>query len=226
VRRVLRVLSIALITAGIVILADVAVTLTWREPVSTVYGAIKQGQAEEQLEQLEGSFPPPGLVRELAGLEDPALARALAKRFEKRAQTGRAIGRVRIPRLDLDTVMVQGTDADTLQRGPGHYPDTDLPGERGTTGIAGHRTTYLAPFRDIDELERGDEIVVEMPYGTFTYEVEREKVVEPSDVQIVRNVGHDRAVLTACHPLYSAAQRYAIFARLRDLSLLPSVGRA
>jgi sortase A len=165
-------------------------------------------------------------VRELAGLEDPALARALAKRFEKRAQTGRAIGRVRIPRLDLDTVMVQGTDADTLQRGPGHYPDTDLPGERGTTGIAGHRTTYLAPFRDIDELERGDEIVVEMPYGTFTYEVEREKVVEPSDVQIVRNVGHDRAVLTACHPLYSAAQRYAIFARLRDLSLLPSVGRA
>lgn len=88
-----------------------------------------------------------------------------------------------------------------------------LPGQRGTVGIAGHRTTYGAPFRRIDEIERGDEIVVEMPYARFVYRFERSRIVDPSQVGVVRDVERDRLVLTACHPLYSAAERYVVFAR-------------
>jgi sortase A len=114
---------------------------------------------------------------------------------------------------------VQGTDTGSLQKGPGHYPDTPFPGEGGTIGIAGHRTTYLAPFRHIDSMHRGDRITLEMPYGTFTYRMQRSEIVDPSDVQIVHKVGYERLVLTACHPLYSASQRYAIFARLADTAI-------
>jgi sortase A len=222
VRRVLRILSTALITAGIVILADVAVTLAWKEPVSTIYGSIQQGQAEDELEELQDEFPSPADLRALERVDGVRQkAGLLADRFadQVRERNGEGIGRVRIPRLDLDTVLVEGTDTGTLKKGPGRYPDTAVPGQGETIGIAGHRTTYLAPFRHIDELEEGDEVIVEMPYATFTYEVEQVDIVDPSDVQIVDDVGYERVVLTACHPLYSAAQRYAVFAELAGVSL-------
>ena len=98
--------------------------------------------------------------------------------------------------------------------GPGHYPETPLPGARGTVAIAGHRTTYGAPFRRVDRLERGDPIELRMPYGRFTYRVERTRVVAPTATWVTRRVAYDRLVLTACHPLYSAAGRIVVFARL------------
>ncbi|MGH6886946.1 MAG: class E sortase, partial [Geminicoccales bacterium] len=130
------------------------------------------------------------------------------------ARRGHAVGRIRIPAIDVDKVVVEGTDTASLRKGPGHYPGTVLPGRPGTTAIAGHRTTYGAPGRRIDEIERGDEIVVEMPYARFSYRFERSRIVDPSHVGVVRDVDHDRLVLTACHPLYSASQRYVVFARL------------
>jgi sortase A len=119
---------------------------------------------------------------------------------------------------------VQGTDTGSLQRGPGHYTDTPIPGQPGTGAIAGHRTTYLAPFRDIDEIRDGDEIRVEMPYAAFTYTVEKHEVVDPGDVGIIKSVGYPRLVLTACHPLYSAAQRWAVFAKLTRIDLFAPSG--
>jgi len=84
---------------------------------------------------------------------------------------------------------------------------------------------YLAPFRDIDDLQEDDEIVLVMPYASFTYRVEKSKVVEPSDVGIVRDIGRERVVLTACHPLYSASQCYSVFAPLADVSLFAAGDR-
>ena len=95
--------------------------------------------------------------------------------------------------------------------------ETAFPGQGKTVGIAGHRTTYLAPFRNINEIEDGDELILEMPYGTFRYRVQRHAIVDPYDVHIVRDMGYERLVLTACHPLYSAAQRWAVFARLTEI---------
>lgn len=224
-----------LITAGLVVLLDVGLTLAWKEPLSTVYGSIQQGKAEDELAELEGSFLDEDVRRRVAGIDDlERRVEALAGIFAGRLETSRAIGRIRIPAIDVDAVVVEGTDTASLQKGPGHYtrssdPGTRaqgdgsaLPGQGRTVGIAGHRTTYLAPFRKLNELEPGDEIVVEMPYGTFTYELEETEIVEPTEIEVVEDVGYERVVLTACHPLYSAAQRIVAFGKLREISLFGS----
>jgi sortase A len=119
-----------------------------------------------------------------------------------------------IPRIGVSFEVVQGTDEGSLEKGPGHYPDTALPGLGETVAVAGHRTTYLAPFRHIDALRPGDRIVLSMPYGRFTYVVQYHRIVAPTALWVTRNVGYDRLVLSACNPLYSAAQRIIVFARL------------
>jgi sortase A len=219
-RRPLQILSVALITAGVVVLSDVALTLAWKEPLSSIYGSIQQGKAEDSLNELSDQFlHSPERAQALTARDAEHRAKRLATAFAAQAKTGQGIGRIKIPGIDLDMVVVQGADKASLQKGPGHYPETAFPGEGRTIGIAGHRTTYLAPFRHIDQIDEGDEITLEMPYGTFTYRVSMHRIVDPDDVQIVDDVGHERLVLTACHPVYSAAQRYAVFAELTDMKL-------
>jgi sortase A len=225
VQRAVRIVSTMLITAGLVVLADAGLTLVWQEPLSAAYGSLQQGKAEDQLDDLEAQYPSPADLAAIAGVSgSPAKARILADRFEPQLQEGHAIGRIKIDRINLDMVVVQGTDTASLQKGPGHYRNTSLPGQPGTTAIAGHRTTYLAPFRHIDQIEDGDEIRVEMPYAAFTYAVQRHEVVDPSDVGILKPVGYDQLVLTACHPPYSAAHRYAVFAKLSRIDLFATSG--
>jgi sortase A len=159
-------------------------------------------------------------VAEAERVVDPE--RRAAKQADVIARTakdGNPIGRIVDDSMDVDHVVIQGTDDGDLKRGPGHYPDTAFPGQGKTIGIAGHRTTYGAPFNAIDAMDEGDPIVLEMPYGTFTYEVTETRIVDPDQVEIVDDVGRERLVLTACHPLYSAAQRYAVFADLEGVEL-------
>jgi sortase A len=224
-RRLGHILSIALITAGLVVIADVAVTLAYREPLSSIYGSIKQAEAANQLQDLEAAYPTPADRKAVKRVANPKRRIGiLSRRFAASVETGKAIGRIEAPDMDgLNEVVIQGTDTSSLEKGPGHYPDTPFPGQGGTVGIAGHRTTYLAPFRHIDSMEAGDPIVLKMPYGTFRYRVQKTEIVDPSDVGIVRNVGYERLVLSACHPLYSASQRYVVFARLVRERLAPGV---
>lgn len=209
--RGLRIASVALITAGVVVLSDVAATLAWKEPISSLYGAIRQATAGNDFEELEESFP------HVSGPSQKELRREanrLALRLRDEIGTGEGFARIRIPAIGVDYAVVEGTDEGSLQRGPGHYPSTALPGQGRTTAIAGHRTTYQAPFREIVELEGGDEVVLETPYADFTYLVQHAEVVEPDRTDIVRDRGRELLVLTACHPLYSDAERYAVFAKL------------
>ncbi|MCE3265652.1 MAG: sortase family protein [Solirubrobacterales bacterium] len=215
--RRIRILSTALITAGLVVLADAVATLLWQEPVSAAYASLQQIRAGDELADLESEFDPGDVGFLTANASEAARARVLAERFEEAITTGQPIGRVKIDSIGLDTVLMDGTDTATLQKGPGRYPRTPLPGFGSTTGIAGHRTTYLAPFRKINEISDGDEVRVELPYAVFTYEVEKHEIVDPSNVEIVDPVGYERIVLTACHPLYSAAERWAVFGRLIDI---------
>jgi sortase A len=216
VRRLGHILSIALITAGVVVIADAGMTVAYKEPLSSVYGSIRQGEAADELKSIEADYLTPAnrkVIREVG--DERRKIEILARRFGRHAKEGQAIGRILAPAMDgLDMVVVQGTDEASLQKGPGHYPETPFPGEHGTVGIAGHRTTYLAPFRHIDSVERGDRIHLEMPYAKFTYEVQKTAIVDPTDIGVVRGVGYERLVLSACHPLYSAAQRYIVFARM------------
>ncbi len=214
-------MSVALITAGLVILADVAATLIWKEPLSAVYAQVRQSQAAGELDTVSDEFladpDVAGLVSDDATVE--RRAKRLADLFERRLAMGEPIGRIEIPAIGSDYVVIQGTEEADLKLGPGHYPDTALPGQGRTVAIAGHRTTYGAPFNRIDRIDVGDQIVLEMPYGRFTYDVSETRIVDPSQTGIVRDVGHDRLVLTSCHPLYSAAQRYAVIAELKRIAL-------
>ena len=115
--------------------------------------------------------------------------------------------------IGISEYVVEGTDTTSLRKGPGHYPETPLPGEPGTTAIAGHRTTYGAPFRHIDELKPRQRIIIDMPDGRFVYRVEQTKIVDDQDLSVLDEVGYQRLVLSACHPLYSAAERIIVFAR-------------
>ena len=125
--------------------------------------------------------PTPVERRALERLPDPRRRLAFAARsLDRRTDEGDPVGRLRIARIGVSAVAVEGTDAADLRSGPGHYPGTPLPGQRGTVGIAGHRTTYGAPFRRIDKLRPRDPIVLEMPYGRFTYRVERTRIVPPT----------------------------------------------
>jgi sortase A len=216
--RAIYILSVALITAGLVILADVGATLIWQEPTSSLYASVRQHDAGSALDDLERGFPAPADRRAIRGIHGKTQrVSALASSFAKRVGDGDPIGRIVIPNIDLDIVVVQGTSTGDLTKGPGHYPSTPFPGQPGTTAIAGHRTTYLAPFRHLDSLHGGDRVELQMPYATLQYGVERTKVVQPTDIQILHPTGYQRLVLTACHPLYSASERIVAFARLERI---------
>jgi sortase A len=213
-RRALRALSTILIVAGVLLIADAGLTLAWQEPISAIYARLTQNQLGDDLRHLE-RVPPTELQRRaLARLRTEQRRIAFLARVQRRqSKPGDAIGRIRIRKIGISFVVVQGTDGSSLQKGPGHYPDTRFPGLPGTVAIAGHRTTYLAPFRHINDLHKGNVIELEMPYGRFTYSVEKTRIVSPSEYSVIRSVGYPRLVLTACHPLYSAAQRIVVFAR-------------
>jgi sortase A len=217
-RRALRALSTILIVAGVLLIADAGITLAWQEPISAIYARITQNRLGHDLRTLERAQPTDLERRALArlGTEQRRIA-FLARALRRKAQPGDALGRLRIGKIGSSFVVVQGTDGSSLQKGPGHYPDTPLPGLGGTVAIAGHRTTYLAPFRHINDLRRGDRIELEMPYGRFGYTVEKTRIVSPSAYSVIKPVGYDRLVLTACHPLYSAAERIVVFAREVDV---------
>jgi sortase A len=199
-RAVLRFLGSVLMVSGVLLVADAGLTLLWQEPVSALLASREQRALERQLER-----PPARVIR-------------------RRPLRGDAIGEIELPTLDRSYFMVEGVDTASLRKGPGHYPDTPLPGERGTVAVAGHRTTYLAPFRTIDQLDRGDRVVASMPYGRFVYRVARTRIVEPTALWVKRRVRYDRLILTACHPLYSAAQRIVVFARFVRREA-PTLGR-
>jgi sortase A len=216
VRPILRFVASVLITSGVLMLIDAGLTVTWQEPVSAFFAQQSQDALNSELKREAPQFAQDRLA--VASIRDQrARLRRLAVLAKARARTGHAIGTIRLLTLGRHYALVQGTDTDSLRKGPGHYPETNFPGMGGTVAIAGHRTTYLAPFRTIDKLHKGDAIVLDMPYGKFTYAVEATRIVLPTQTSVVNRVpGAERLVLSACTPLYSASHRIVVFARLRS----------
>ncbi|WP_090946189.1 class E sortase [Nonomuraea jiangxiensis] len=154
------------------------------------------------------------------------LQRELEAEKPIRPRPGQALALLRIPRLgrDYQYAVVEGVDAEHLRKGPGHYPGTAMPGQIGNFVLSGHRTTYAAPFNEIDELERDDEIVVEAREARYTYRVTAQDIVEPDEVDVLAPVPGKpdirpiRAVITlsTCHPEYSAAERLIVYGVLKE----------
>jgi sortase A len=210
----------ALCIAGIAVLAWGAVTWKWGDPLTGLYTRRAQSALAGELERRARSF---GARRpELATILRPAApeaslrraARTLAAAYRRDLREGDAVGRLRVPRLGLNAVIVFGTTTGSLRRGPGLEQHTFLPGQGKLIYVAGHRTTYLAPFAHIDSLRVGDQATVEMPYGTFVYRVRSSRIVAADDLSVLRSGGSEVLRLQACHPRFRATHRYIVSAPL------------
>jgi LPXTG-site transpeptidase (sortase) family protein len=137
-------------------------------------------------------------------------------------QIGQALGRIVVPSIGVDVVMVEGTGKRDLKEGPGHWEETPFPGQNGNFVVSGHRTTYGAPFFKLDDVQVGDEIDLVLPYVVARYTVTRVIIVYPDEVDAVAQRGREQVSLAACHPIYSAKQRIVVQGDLTSFKLIES----
>ena len=217
-RRFARITGTLLAIAGVAVLVWVVVVWRWQDPFTALYTTWRQHQLSDSYKRKAEAYqaPPPKPGASLA--VTTAQLRAQARRYRLNAKRGEGIGRIRVPRLGLNMVFVEGTDDASLRKGPGRDRRTYMPGEGQLVYIAGHRTTYLAPFAHIERLEPGDPVTLEVPYGTFTYRVFKHRIVLADDLSVLRSHGHEVVELQACHPRFFASHRYIAYARLVRVS--------
>lgn len=207
-----RLFGALLIAAGMLTLAWVVVVWRWEDPFTALYTHFQQSRLAHSYDRKTEAYRAPAPRGSLVAIER-AVAREAAE-YRHTLHTGDAVGRLRIGRIGLNMVVVQGTDHSTLKQGPGHFEGSGLPGQGHLIYIAGHRTTYLAPFAYIDDIRIGDYVTFEVPYGSFEYRVTRHYVVSHDDVAVLRDRGREVLRLQACHPRFFATHRYLVDATL------------
>src|ERR1700730_8304607 len=211
-RRIARITGALMVVAGVLTLAWAVVVWRWQDPFTALYTHWQQSRLSANLDHQFAAYHPVRIDRTDLAAERRAIS-ADARRFRATEKTGQAIGRIVIGRIGLKMVLVNGTDDETLKKGPGRD---------ARSYIAGHRTTYLAPFSHIDAIRDGDVIRLQMPYATFVYRAFRHRVVAASDMSVLRSPTHELLELQACHPRFFATHRYIVYARL--ISVLPRGG--
>ncbi len=179
-RRRIRLLGTVLVVAGALTLVWALVVWQWQDPFTALYTKWRQHQLTGQYEKRVEAFRAP-IAHASVAAERRSIARE-ARRYRLESKRGAPIGRIRVPRMGVNMILVNGTDHDTLKKGPGRDLRTFMPGENRLVYIAGHRTTYLAPFSHIDSLRTGDRVTLEVPYGTFIYSVTRHRIVKSTDL--------------------------------------------
>ena len=202
-RRALALTGRALISAGVLLLLFVAYEL-WGTNISEARSQNTLGQ-QFRAEQAR-AHPRPEPTGSTTTTSTTVAAPAVLP--------GYAIGRIQIPKIGVDKFFVEGVGHDDLMKGPGHYPGTPLPGQQGNAAIAGHRTTYGAPFYNLNNLVPGDQIVLQTLAGRYVYDVTGTQVVLPDDVSVIAPESGYHLTLTTCNPRFSAAQRLVISAAL------------
>jgi len=211
-RRGIYLLGTVLAAVGVLTLFWALLVWQWQDPFTALYTKWKQHQLASQYDKRARSFEPT-ISGASQAAERESIARE-AKRYRTSSTRGEVIGRLRVPRMGVNMLFVNGTDHDTLKKGPGRDRRTFMPGENRLVYIAGHRTTYLAPFSHIDRLRSGDRITIEVPYGTFIYAVTRHRIVKSTDLAVLRSPHHELVELQACHPRFFASHRYIAYAHL------------
>jgi sortase A len=220
-QRTTRFVGALLIVAGVLTLAWALVVWQWQDPFTALYTHWQQHTLAQKLDRELGSYRPAQIAAGNLAAERRTID-AEATRFRARAKIGEPIGRIQIGRIGLNMVLVNGTDHETLKKGPGRDPRTYMPGQDRLVYIAGHRTTYLAPFSHIDAIRPGDSIRLEMPYATFLYRAVTHRIVVATDLAVLRSPRHELLELQACHPRFFATHRYIVYAKL--VRVLPRDG--
>jgi sortase A len=229
-RRTLRMGGLLMIVGGVLCLLWVVVVWRWQDPITALQTRREQGRLADQYERLVAdwrpSVAPPAATgnppQSAAKVSPQEIARD-ASAFRSIVRPGQAIGRIEIQRLGLSMMVVEGTDTESLKKGPGRDPRTFMPGENRLVYVAGHRTTYLAPFAHIDAIEPGDEIRLAVPYATFVYRALGHEIVPADAISRLRSPPHELLRLQACHPRFFASHRYLVDARL--VRVEPQAGR-
>ena len=211
-RRSVHLLGTLLAVAGVLTLLWALLVWRWQDPFTALYTKWKQHELASQYEKRTKTFTTT-ISGPTVAAERASIARE-AKRYRLGSKRGQVIGRLRVPRMGVNMLLVNGTDHDTLKKGPGRDGRTFMPGENRLVYIAGHRTTYLAPFSHIDRLRSGDRVTIEVPYGTFIYAVTRHRIVKSTDLSVLRSPRHELVELQACHPRFFASHRYIAYAKL------------
>ena len=193
---------------------------------SAAYAQVQQSRLDSAYREESAAFVQDlnaGKDTRTHDVSDAELVRRLAVLYGKKIKPGDPVGRLLIPRIKLDRLVQQGVggkmaldpegDTTLLRNGPVHYGITPLPGAGEPFAVAGHRTTYGAPFYKLDKLSRGDPIFVDTPYARFHYVVVKTTTVDPTDTGVLLDRGY-ALVLTTCTPPYSAAHRLVVWATL------------
>ena len=203
-----------MIVAGAASLGWAVLVWRWQDPFTAVYTMWQQRELSTQLDRQIAQFAPP---KREPGASLATVRRDVARaagRYRSSVARGEAIGRLRIPRMGVDVVVVSGTDHHSLQRGPGHYRLSRLPGQGHLVYVAGHRTTYGAPFSKIESLRKGDRVTFELPYATFEYRVTGHRIVTADATRVLRSQGREVLALQACHPRFFASHRFIAYAKV------------
>ena len=237
----LRRLGLALMTFGALTLVWAIVVWRWEDPFTALYTMYEQHGLSQAYDRRVSQFKAtaPKLVsptraasrtanRVLAArlrleTEERAIA-AAARRYRLASREGDPLGRIIVPRLGLNMIFLDGTSEWSLAKGPGRDLQTFMPGEGRLVYIAGHRTTFLAPFANINALRPGDTIRLELPYATFVYSVTRHIIVVYNDMAVLRPGTSELLALQACHPRFFATHRYIVYARPMKVIPSPSLG--
>jgi sortase A len=216
-RRGLRILGTVLASAGALTLVWAVVVWQWQDPFTALYTLWKQHQLAGQYDRRAAAFHADPLSSVSLATERRTIA-AEALRYRHDTTRGEAIGRIEVPRMGVNMILVDGTDHDSLTKGPGRDLRTFMPGENRLVYVAGHRTTYLAPFSHIDRMRVGDRVTIAVPYAKFVYRVTGHRIVPANDLSVLRSPRHELLELQACHPRFFATHRYIVYARLTHVA--------
>jgi sortase A len=216
--RAARITGTLMIVIGLCSVAWVLLVWQWQDPFTAVYTKYQQHKLASSFAHEFANYrppvAPPQTSRGTPSKTGRARIAAAARAYRLSLHEGKPVGRLVVPRLGLKSIVVNGTAHDDLTKGPGRELHTFMPGENELVYVAGHRTTYLAPFAKIDKLKPGDPVTFVLPYGTFHYEITGHKIVGASDLAVLRSHHREQLVLQACHPRFFATHRYLAYARL------------
>jgi sortase A len=218
-RRLRRVVGTAFIVTGVAALLWVLVVWLWQDPFTALYTRHEQHVLVGQYERQVRAFQPTAVPSTTSPRRERLLIAREAAQYRRTLPAGAAIGWITVARLNLKMIFLNGTDEGSLERGPGRALQTYMPGEGQLVYIAGHRTTFLAPFSHIDSLRPGDRVTLKVPYGTFTYRVFKHVIVPADDLAVLRSHGKEVVARPACHPRVVATHRYIVYARLARVTL-------
>jgi sortase A len=222
-RRAARITGSLMIVAGLLSIGWVLLVWQWQDPFTAIYTKYQQHKlASSFAHRFEDYRPPaetsrpvpakPGSSTSVAA--EQAWVKAAAAAYRRALHEGEPVGRMTVPRLGLKAIVVNGTAHDDLTKGPGRELHTYMPGEGELVYVAGHRTTYLAPFAHIDSLRPGDRVTFELPYASFDYEITGHRIVTANDLTVLQSHHHERLALQACHPRFFASHRWIAYAKL------------